>query len=102
MGRRLGGPSTLMAMGHAGERWGGGNGGVWGGLLFVLEEQINPVGLSNLSRQQFNGCLSLSFTAFVTTMVMVKHDQISGLLGALTFRAIEVRSDQCIDHCNQR
>jgi len=32
-------------MGHEGERWGGGNGGVWGGLLFVLDEQINPVGL---------------------------------------------------------
>jgi hypothetical protein len=35
-------------------------------------------------------------------MVMVKHDQIEGLLGDLPFGAIEVRSEEGIDQFDQR
>jgi len=102
MGRRLGGPSTLMAMGHAGERWGGGNGGVWGGRLVVLDAQSPPGGLSHLSRPPCHGCLALSLSALVTTMVLGKHAQMAGRLGAVTCRALAGRSEQCMDHCHQR
>ena len=60
----------------------------------MLDEQRNPVGLSSFASQEFNRCLPLSLAAFVATMVMVKHDQIEGLLGDWPFGAIEVRSDE--------
>ena len=68
----------------------------------MLDEQRNPVGLSSFSSQECNRCLPLSLAAFVATMVMVKQDQIYGLLGDLPFGALKGRSDECMDHFDQR
>jgi hypothetical protein len=50
---------------------------VCGGLLprDLLEQKRPPFLLSGLPCQEFKGRLPLAFAAFVTTMIMVKHDQ---------------------------
>ena len=68
----------------------------------MLEEQRTPVGLSRFPGQEFNGCLALSLATFVATMVMVKPDQIEGLLGDVPFGALEGRSEEGMDQFDQR
>ena len=91
-----------MAMGHQRKRRACWQRGAVGGLLDVLDEQRNPVGLYSCSSQEFNRCLPLALATFVAPMVMGKQDQISGLLGNLPFGAIEGRSDACLDQVDQR
>jgi len=68
----------------------------------MLDEQLHPIALQRFSSQQFNRCFALASATLVATMIMIEHDQIEGLLGHLTFGAMKRRSDQCIDHFNQR
>ena len=68
----------------------------------MLDEQRNPVNLSSFSSQECNWRLPLSLPTFVAPMILVKHEQIEGLLGDLPFGAIEGRSNECIDQFDQR
>jgi hypothetical protein len=67
----------------------------------MLDEPLHPITLQRFSRQQCNRCFALASATLVATM-MLEQDQIEGLLGHLTCGAMKLRSDPCIDHCNQR
>ena len=71
------------------------------GPLRVLDSPRNPVGLSRFASQEFDWCLPWSLPTFVATMIMVKHNQIEGLLSDLAFRAIQRRSNERIDQFDQ-
>jgi len=71
----------------------------WGDLL---ESQLPPRRLEGLAGQECNGGLALAFTALVAPMVMVKHEQIEGRLGDLSFATIERGPNERIDHLDER
>ena len=44
----------------------------------------------------------MSFATFIAMMIMVKHDQIEGLLGDVPFATIERRANESMHHLDQR
>lgn len=90
---------------HQVKRWSRGQGAVvCGGLLprDLLEQQHPPFRLEGLPRQECKRRLPCAFAAFVTTMIMVKHDQIEGLLGDLPFATLERGANERMHHLDQR
>ena len=71
------------------------------GPLRVLDSPRNPVGLSRVASQEFDGCLPLSLATFVATMMLGKHEHIEGLLGDVAFGARQRRSHERIDQFDQ-
>ena len=70
---------TSTVVDHKLKRWSRWQDAVVFGVLLprdLLEYKLPPCRLSGLPRQEFKGRLSFSFAALVTTMMMVKHDQI--------------------------
>ena len=75
------------------------------GVLLPLElrnDKLPPLRLQAFPGQEFEGGLACSSAAFVATMIMVEHDQIQGLLGELSFAAVEIRANQGVHHLDQR
>lgn len=68
----------------------------------MRDAQLHPVGCSSFSGPEFHRGFPLAVATFIATRVMVNHDQIYGLLGDVTFGAMEGRADACMDQFNQR
>ena len=77
---------------------------VWDALLWVdlLEEQLPPRRISRLAGQECNGGLPLAFSTLVASMMMVKHEQIEGLLGDLPSATLQRGPNERMDHFDQR
>ncbi len=67
----------------------------------MLDAQGKPVDLSRCSRQEVHWCLPLSLPTFVAAMSLGKQDPMEGLVGDWSYGAMQRRSHERLDQCDQ-
>ena len=67
----------------------------------LAAQQFPPWHGEGFSCQEFQRGLALALATLIAPVIMVKHDQISGFLSDVPFAAMQIGTQEPVDHLDQ-